>query len=86
MAAEQVSETQAETPQFRQHDYVLYVGRNSGWNGFYVVWRMNEDGSVFLRQSNGAEISRCPASDLRLLYRPTPEEIEQAAPRRRVLR
>jgi hypothetical protein len=63
---------------FMKHDYVLYVGTNKLWRGFYIVHSVHEDGTLFLRAANCSQINACPPSDVKRLYRPPSAEIEAA--------
>jgi hypothetical protein len=60
--------------QFYVHDYVQYIGPVTHWRGLYIVHRI-EDDDLVLRAKSGGE-ARPPASDVKLLYRPTSEELQ----------
>ena len=73
--AETVTTTNDETFMFQRHDYVRYAGTVSSWKGLYIVHVADSDGYVNLRDYAGGRVTGCPVKDLRLLYRPTKEEL-----------
>jgi hypothetical protein len=66
---------------FEKYDYVVYTGKWKNWKEFYSVEQMNQDGTVFLRGLTGGIVSDCPAADVKMIYRPTQEEIVIATSR-----